>query len=168
MIRPARVEDAAAIVFIYNYYIKNSSATFEEMPLSAQDMAGRIQDVGKGYPWIVWEENRDILGYAYIHRYHERMAYRYTAEDSIYIKAGCEGRGIGKGLLENLINAARQMEIRALLSIITVPNAASVGLHEKFGFKKVGQFHEVGYKFKKWLDVGYWELLLDGLNAEQK
>ncbi|MDR1177821.1 MAG: GNAT family N-acetyltransferase [Spirochaetaceae bacterium] len=165
MIRTVSLEDAGAIVFIYNYYVKNSPATFEEIPLSARDMAARIRTVGENYPWIVWEENGEILGYAYMHRYHERAAYRYTAEDSIYIRAGCEGRGIGRALLENLINAARKMEIRVLLSIITVPNEASVGLHEKFGFKKAGQFHEVGYKFGQWLDVGYWELLLD---AEEK
>ncbi|MDR1430407.1 MAG: GNAT family N-acetyltransferase [Spirochaetaceae bacterium] len=162
MIRAAGPGDAGAIVFIYNHYIKNSPATFEEMPLSVQDMAVRMRELGRGYPWIVWEENGEILGYAYMHRYHERMAYRFTAEDSIYIKAGCEGRGIGKALLESLIAAARKMKLRALLSIITVPNAASVALHEKFGFQKVGQFHEVGYKFKTWLDVGYWELLFTG------
>ncbi|MDR1211623.1 MAG: GNAT family N-acetyltransferase [Spirochaetaceae bacterium] len=165
MIRGVKSEDAGAIVFIYNYYIKNSPATFEEIPLSARDMAARIRAVGENYPWIVWEENGEILGYAYMHRYHERAAYRYTAEDSVYVRAGCEGRGIGRALLEHLIGVARKMEIRVLLSIITVPNAASVGLHEKFGFTKVGQFPEVGYKFDQWLDVGYWELLLD---AEEK
>ncbi|MDR0389472.1 MAG: GNAT family N-acetyltransferase [Spirochaetaceae bacterium] len=167
MIRPVRPGDAGAIVSIYNYYIENSPATFEEVPLSAGDMAGRIQNVAGSYPWMVWEENGDILGYAYIHRYHERVAYRYTAEDSIYLKAGCEGRGIGKGLLESLIAAARKMEIRVLLSIITMPNAASVGLHEKFGFQKAGQFHKVGYKFKQWLDVGYWELLFEDRQKEE-
>jgi phosphinothricin acetyltransferase len=160
MIRPVNIADANTITFIYNYYIKNSPVTFEEVPLGIHDMTARIRDISARFPWFVWEEEGEILGYAYIHQYHERMAYRYTAEDSIYIKEGSEGKGIGRALLEKLIDSGRSMKLHALISVITIPNPASVSLHEKFGFEKIAHFREVGFKFNQWLDVGYWELLL--------
>jgi phosphinothricin acetyltransferase len=158
--RPVCLEDAPAIVEIYNHYIKHTVITFEEEPLSVAAMAGRIGELIGRYPWFVWEEGGELVGYAYAHAWHQRAAYRFAAEDSIYLKPGWERRGIGLRLLERLIGELRQAGFHVLMSGITVPNPASVGLHESLAFKKVGQFNEIGYKLGKRLDVGYWELIL--------
>jgi phosphinothricin acetyltransferase len=160
MLRSASPEDARAICDVYNHYILNTTVTFEEEAVSTGEMEERIRQIGSCYPWLVWEEGGELAGYAYAHQYHTRSAYRYSAEDSIYIKHGFGGKGIGKILLGALLEKLRGMELHALMSVITVPNEPSAILHEKFGFKKMGVFSEVGNKFNKWLDVGYWELLL--------
>jgi phosphinothricin acetyltransferase len=145
---------------LYNYYILNTAATFEEEAVSPGEMEERIRTVSSRYPWLVWEEGGEPAGYAYAHQYQVRSAYRCTAEDSIYIKHGFEGRGIGKALLGALLEKLRNMELHTLMAVITVPNEKSVAIHEKFGFKKMGIFSEIGSKFGQWRDVGYWELLL--------
>ncbi|MDR2177461.1 MAG: GNAT family N-acetyltransferase [Treponema sp.] len=159
--RPVCPEDIPAIVEIYNYYINHTVITFEEEPLNLETMAGRIAEVAGRYPWLVWEEGGEIAGYAYAHAWHQRTAYRFAAEDSIYLKPGWERRGIGRRLLQRVIEDLRQTGFHVLMSVITVPNPASVGLHESMGFKKAGQFNQVGYKLGEWLDVGYWELILN-------
>jgi phosphinothricin acetyltransferase len=160
MIRPATINDAVSICGIYNHYIKTTAITFEEIPVAINEMEGRIKTVLGKYPWIVWEEEGEILGYAYGNRWRDRSAYRYAAEDSIYIKNGFQGRGIGKKLLTALLGELRQTDIHVLVAGITQPNERSVGLHEKFGFKKVAEFVEIGYKMNRWLNVGYWQLIL--------
>jgi phosphinothricin acetyltransferase len=160
MIRPATGRDAASICGIYNHYIKTTAITFEEAPVSFNEMALRIRTVVSKYPWIVWEEAGEILGYAYINAWKDRSAYRYAAEDSIYIKNGAQGRGIGKKLLAALLGEARHTDVHVLVAGITTPNPRSVGLHEKFGFKKIAEFVEIGYKLDRWLNVGYWQLIL--------
>jgi phosphinothricin acetyltransferase len=165
LIRPVTIEDAAAICRIYNPYIVNTVVTFEETPVAVDDMEERIRKITAKYPWFVWEEAGEILGYAYLHAWHERRAYCYAAEDSIYLKEGCSGRGMGKALLTKLLEKADGMKLHVIMSVITVPNERSVGLHEKFGFKKTGQFSEIGCKFGRRLDVGYWELILPDSGA---
>jgi phosphinothricin acetyltransferase len=160
VLRPVNTGDARAIRDLYNYYILNTAVTFEEEAVSPGEMEERIRTVSSRYPWLVWEEDGELTGYAYAREYHERSAYRFTAEDSIYIKSGFEGRGIGKALLAALLEKLRTMDLHALMGIITIPNERSVALHEKFGFKKMGLFSEVGNKFGQWRDVGYWELFL--------
>jgi phosphinothricin acetyltransferase len=160
MIRPVQIADAPAIRDIYNYYIEHTVATFEEEPVTASVMEARIRDITAKYPWVVWEEGGEVAGYAYAHKWHERAAYRFSAEDSIYLKAGCEGRGIGGTLLAPVLEELKHMGIHVVMSVITLPNERSVALHEHFGFKKSARFHEIGYKMNQWLDVGYWELIL--------
>jgi phosphinothricin acetyltransferase len=162
MIRLVKNDDAAAIADIYNYYVVNTAITFEESPVDVNIIADRIISITAQYPWYVWEEKGEIIGYAYAHRWHERAAYRYAAEDSIYLKQGYERRGIGKQLLERVIEDTRRQETHVLMAVITVPNEGSVGLHERLGFKKAGQFNEIGYKLGERRDVGYWELILEG------
>jgi phosphinothricin acetyltransferase len=157
--------DAGEIAGIYNHYIDHTAITFEEEPLTAAAMGERIRAVIPGYPWFVWEEDGLIGGYAYAHAWHQRAAYRYAAEDSIYLRPGQEGRGIGRKLLEGLIGELRRRDLHVLMAVITLPNPASVGLHEGLGFKKAGLFNEIGFKLGKRLDVGYWELILDGPGA---
>jgi phosphinothricin acetyltransferase len=160
MIRSVNIKDAAALCGIYNHYIEHSAVTFEETALSPAAMEERIREICRRYPWLVWEAEGRVLGYAYVHRWHERAAYRFTVEDSVYLLPGEEGRGLGKALLERLLEELRKTELHALMSVITLPNPGSVALHEKFGFKKAAHFGEVGYKMGQWLDVGYWELIL--------
>jgi phosphinothricin acetyltransferase len=160
MIRPVKSGDAVSITHIYNYYIKNSVSTFEEIPFSIHETEERILDIAAKYPWLVWEESGELTGYAYVNTWKERTAYRYSAELSIYVKHDFRGKGIGRKLFGRLLEEVRKTTVHTLVSGITLPNEASVALHEKFGFKKIACFNEIGFKSDKWLDVGYWELIL--------
>jgi phosphinothricin acetyltransferase len=159
MIRAVKLSDSRTIAEIYNYYIEKSPATFEEVPVTVSDMEKRIQELKKDFPYLVYEENGEIVGYAYVHQYHPRSAFRFTLEDSIYLRNGFQGKGIGKALLGELLRKLKNNNIHAIMASITIPNEKSIALHESFGFKKVGIFKEVGKKFNKWHDVGYWEFL---------
>ncbi|MDR1862421.1 MAG: GNAT family N-acetyltransferase [Treponema sp.] len=167
MIRPVKAGDAVSIATIYNYYIKNTVITFEEIPVSINEIGKRIREIGAKYPWLVWEESGAVTGYAYADAWKERSAYRRAAELSIYIKPDFQGKGIGRALFSRVLEEVRKTGIHALVSGITLPNEASVALHEKFGFKNIACFNEIGFKSGKWLDVGYWELILppDGTEA---
>ncbi|MDR1566369.1 MAG: GNAT family N-acetyltransferase [Treponema sp.] len=160
MIRPVKLSDAEEICGIYNYYIENTVITFEETPLPAREMEERIWKILSKYPYFVWEDEGEVTGYTYINTWKERAAYRYAAELSIYLKNGRQGQGTGRLLLTRLLEEVRKTDVHALVSGITLPNDRSVGLHEKSGFKKIAQFNEIGYKHGRWLDVGYWELVL--------
>ncbi len=158
MIRQVQLKDASAICAIYNYYIANTIVTFEEEALKDSEMAKRIKTVSAKFPWIVFEDNGEVIGYAYASSWKDRSAYRYSVESTIYLKNGCEGKGIGTALYETLLADIRKQCIHAVIGGISLPNASSIALHEKLGFKKIGQFNEVGMKFGKWVDVGYWQL----------
>ncbi|MDR2193830.1 MAG: GNAT family N-acetyltransferase [Treponema sp.] len=160
MIRPVLLKDASALRGVYNYYIEHTVISFEEDPLTTRDMEERIRAISAAYPWLVWEERGEVLGYAYVNTFKERRAYRFSVEDTIYLKHGCESRGIGKQLLAALLDEVKKTRIHAVVACITIPNEKSAGLHEKFGFTHIARFHEIGFKLNQWLDVGYWELLL--------
>ena len=160
MIRSVEPRDAREICDIYNFYIINTDISFEEQPVSIDEMEKRIREVTAMYPWLVAEEGGKILGYAYSNKYRERSAYRYTAELTIYMKNGEEGRGYGTELMRRVIEETRGRGIHTLISAIAIPNERSVSIHEKFGFEKVGHLKDVGFKFDHWIDVGYWELVL--------
>lgn len=161
-IRFVRKEDAEQIVEIYNYYVLNTIISFEEKAVSVEDMGKRIEEKTKKYPWIVYEENGIVLGYAYVENWHERSAYRHTVADTIYIQNSERGKGIGQKLFEALIEyVMRDHEIHVVMGVIALPNEKSVQIHERNGFKKVAHFKEVGYKYDKWIDVGYWEKIID-------
>lgn len=160
MIRNASSSDANKICAIYNYYIKNTVVTFEETEVDDYEMENRINEVQDNFFWIVYEENKEIKGYAYINSFRKRSAYDKTVECSIYVENGQSGKGIGSALFEELINKAKKMNFHVLTSCITLPNEKSEILHNKFAFKKVAHFKEVGHKFDKWLDVGYWQLII--------
>jgi phosphinothricin acetyltransferase len=161
-IRPATAGDAAAICAIYNPYIANTTISFEEEPVSAADMAGRIADVAQaGLPWLVAEQDGRLLGYAYATRWRVRPAYRTSVESSVYLGGEAAGRGLGSALYRALLDALRRLDVHMVIGGIAQPNERSVALHEKLGFRKVAHFSEVGRKFGRWIDVGYWELRLD-------
>jgi phosphinothricin acetyltransferase len=161
MIRPVTFADAVAIADIYNYYIVNTIVSFEEIPMTPLEMENRIRSVTSKFPWLVLEENGIIEGYAYLSTWKERIAYRYTAEVSIYLRAGSDGHGMGSMLMQQLLNETEKGNVHVLTACIALPNPRSVSLHEKFGFKKIGHFHEVGFKMNQWVDVGDWELTLN-------
>ena len=161
MIRPVRLEDAEQIAEIYNYYILNTIVTFEEVVIDGQEMLTRIKAVIQHHPWLVYEKNGIILGYAYATLWNKRSAYKRSAECTIYLKHDAIGGGIGSKLYGALFECLVEMNFHVIIGGISLPNPASQAIHEKFGFQKVAHFKEVGKKFGKWIDVGYWELVLD-------
>ncbi len=159
MIRDVTKFDTSQIADIYNYYILNTVITFETEPLSENEIQKRINNITTNYPWIVYEDKNEILGYAYASQWNSRCAYKSTIETTIYLKNNLKGKGIGTTLYQELINRVKKMKIHAIIGGVALPNKASIALHEKLGYTKVAQFKEVGYKFNKWIDVGYWELI---------
>ena len=161
MLRPATTADAAALAAIYNHYVLNTIITFEEEPVTVAGMTGRIKEVAAaGLPWLVWTEKGKVLGYAYAGKWKSRCAYRYSVESTVYLDKDATGRGLGAKLYTALITKLKKGKIHGIIGGVALPNEASVALHEKLGFKKIGHFEEVGWKFGKWIDVGYWELIL--------
>lgn len=160
MLREATAQDAERICAIYNHYVMGTTITFEEEALSAEMMRKRIADVTASYPWLVFEEGGEVMGYAYARKFHERAAYRHTAELAVYLAHGCHGKGAGSALYRELLARLKPLNVHVALGGIALPNEKSVALHEKLGFKKVAHPEEVGWKFGQWIDVGYWELKL--------
>src|ERR1051325_10898801 len=160
MIRSATIEDATHISGIYNHYVLHSAITFEEQAVPADEMRQRIAEVLDGFPWLGWVEDHVVRGFAYASKWKGRCAYRYSAESTVYLAEGLAGKGIGSTLYQALLTELRQRRIHTVIGGIALPNAASVALHEKLGFEKVSHFREVGWKFDKWIDVGYWQLIL--------
>lgn len=160
MIRAAIPDDAAAICSIYNGYVENTTFSFEEKPVAHDEMAQRIADITASFPWLVLTENDVVLGYAYASPWKARCAYRFAAESSVYLAPDAVGKKLGLRLYEQLIAELRALGLHSVIGGISQPNSASVGLHEKMGFTKVAHFRQVGWKFGRWIDVGYWELML--------
>ena len=163
MIRPAAHSDLEEVARIYNHYILNDIATFEEKPVSASEMAGRLDVVqSAGLPWLVAEEHGKVLGYAYAGRWSGRCSYRFSVESTVYVDPAAVGQGLGTALYEVLLGTLRDRSVHVVIGGIALPNAASVALHERLGFQKVAHFREIGFKFNKWIDVGYWQTALGG------
>lgn len=160
MIRNVRAEDGAALAAIYNPYITDLVTSFEIKPVTADEMAERIRRITEHYPWLVYELEGEIVGYAYASRWKEREAYHYCAETTIYLRTGEEGKGIGTLLYQALLDRLPAHGVKVAIGCIALPNDGSVALHEKLGFQKVGHFPAVGYKFDDWIDIGYWRKAL--------
>ena len=158
MIRSAKPSDAQAISSIYNYYVANTVVTFEEEPTSSDDMRARINDVKNAeLPWLVYEQDQMVVGFAYASKWKTRSAYRYSVEVTVYLANEVTARGIGSQLYTELFKQLRAKSVRVVLGGISLPNEASIALHEKFDMKKVAHFEKVGYKFDEWVDVAYWQ-----------
>lgn len=160
MIRFVKPEDASQLCDIYNHYIENSIVTFEIDIVTKQMMTDRIESASDKYPWLVRELDGELSGFAYASPWKSRCAYRFSVETTVYLTPSQIGKGIGTSLYENLERALRKTSCHSLIAAIALPNNACIALHEKLGFEKIGQFKEVGWKFNKWIDVGYWELLI--------
>ncbi|MFC5459378.1 arsinothricin resistance N-acetyltransferase ArsN1 family B [Massilia niabensis] len=162
IIRPVHPADADRICAIYNHYVATTTISFEEEPVAATEMQQRIADVTAAeLPWLVMVDGDTLIGYAYATKWRARAAYRYSVESSIYLDPDYAGRGAGGTLYEALLAELSQHDLHLVIGGIAQPNEASVRLHERLGFRKVAHFSEVGLKFGRWVDVGYWQLALN-------
>jgi len=161
MIRIANVGDAAQLCEIYNHYVLNTNVTFEEQAVTVEEMASRVQETLSSLPWLVVEDDSQVLGFSYASKWKGRCAYRYSAEATVYLRPDATGKGLGTQLYLELLKELKDRSLHTVMGGIALPNDASVALHEKLGFSKVAQFRQVGHKFGNWIDVGYWQLLFD-------
>jgi L-amino acid N-acyltransferase YncA len=161
-IRPSRDADVEAIAAIYAHHVLHGTGTFETEPPTAADMAARRADVlSKGLPYLVAERDGEVLGFAYCNWFKPRPAYRFSAEDSIYLADAARGQGLGARLLAELSHAAQAAGVRKLIAVIgDSANAGSVGVHRTQGFTHVGVLKDCGWKFGQWRDVVLMEKVL--------
>lgn len=153
IVRSAVAEDVPAIHAIFNHYIVNSTCIFHEEPVSLDWQRRWFEEHGGKHPVFVAESGGEVVGWASLSAYSGRCGYRYTVENSVYVKDGHARRGIGATLLQRLIDAAREHGHHVVVALITADQQPSLALHEKFGFEKVGHFKELGHKFGRWHDV---------------
>lgn len=159
-IRNYNSDDASGVVEIYNYHIKNTTVTFETDLLSSSDMDRRLTLISQSYPCIVCEDEGEIIGYAYAHAWKEKAAYRRTVETTLYVREKDKNRGVGTALINKLVASCREMGFHVLIACITAENSESMIFHEKHGFRLASRFHEVGYKFGRWIDIVDYEMIL--------
>jgi L-amino acid N-acyltransferase YncA len=155
IIRPSTEADLPAITAIYAHHVLTGTGTFEVDPPGLDDMRGRRADVlSKGLPWLVAVESEAVVGFAYCNWFKPRPAYRFSAEDSIYMSPQAAGRGIGRTLLAELMAQAQRLGVRKLIAVIgDSANTGSIAVHKAAGFQPVGVLKSCGWKFDKWLDV---------------
>ena len=163
---PAR--DAAACAAVYAPFVTDSAASFEERPPTPEEFGQRIERISKTHPWLVADDAGRVVGFAYGCPHRERAAYRWAADVSVYVAPVHQRRGIGRALYSSLLQLLVRQGFQVACGGITLPNDASVALHESFGFRLVGIYRRIGFKRGAWWDVGWWELELrePGLPAE--
>lgn len=161
-IRPSQPEDVAAIAAIYAHHVLHGTGTFEIDPPTVDDMASRRADVlSKGLPYLVACDGEQVLGFAYCNWFKPRPAYRYSAEDSVYMAPQAQGMGLGRALMAELMAQAEKAGVRKLIAIIgDSTNAGSIGLHRSVGFSHVGTLKSCGWKFNQWRDVVMMDIAL--------
>lgn len=159
-IRKVNINDALNISDIYNYYITNTAITFETEPLTEEQMRMRITEISANFPYFVYEIKSSVVGYCYVNSWKSRCAYHNTLETTFYVHPDFVSKGIGRKLMQELIKALEKTSAHALIAGISLPNEASIKLHENAGFEKVAHFKQVGRKFDNWIDVGNWELII--------
>lgn len=160
MIRSATADDAEAIQAIYAPFVRGTAVSFEDQPPSVPEMRSRIEGTLKGFPWLVMEMEGQVVGYAYAGPHRVRACYRWSVDVAAYVAEGHRGQGIGRALYARLTDDLRDRGYWNAYAGITLPNAASVALHEGVGFVSVGVYRRVGYKLGAWHDVGWWQLAL--------
>lgn len=163
-IRPANPGDATQILEIYRPAVEQSAISFELTLPTLDELKSRISDSSDRYPWIVDDQGGQIRGYAYARPFRPREAYRNSVESTVYVHADHRRENVGRALMEELMARLADAGHHLLIAGITLPNPASVALHERLGFQPVGVFPEVGRKFDRWHDVGFWACKLDGAN----
>ena len=161
MIRKVTLQDSNQLKDIYNYYINHSIATLEETEISDMYFINLIKTITPKFPWYVYEVNKEIIGFASASPWKERSGYKNSVQLSVYLRPNNHHKGIGTKLYTKVIDDVKKQGIKVLMGGISLPNEASVRLHEKFGFVKAAHFNKIGYKFNKWVDVGYWQLILN-------
>ena len=157
MVRNVTPKDTQEICRIYNYYIQNSTATFEDHPVSEDEMASRIRKITAKYPWIVFENQQHLEGFAYATEWKPRTAYKLTVESTVYVDHSATEKGIGKRLYAELLNLLQTYKFRNAIGTIALPNEKSICLHEHLGFRKAGIIKKAGIKFGQEVDVEFWQ-----------
>jgi len=162
LVRPAALQDLPAIQGIYAHHVMHGLASFEEVAPPLAEMQRRYEGITKqGFPYLVGEERGEILGYGYCSLYRTRSAYRHTLEDSIYVKQGQQGKGVGKAVLKELISICTALNYRQMIAVIgDSANAGSIKLHASLGFVRAGLLRSTGFKFGRWVDSVYMQLPL--------
>jgi len=161
MIRPVNDGDERFIANIYNHYILDTVITFEEKTVSPNEIKQRIATVrSDGLPWLVAERGDEVVGYAYASQWRSRSAYRFATEWTVYLDPAVARQGLGQSLTGALLDDLMSKRVHTVIGVIALPNEASIALHEKFGFAKAAHLKEVGFKFERWIDVGYWQRML--------
>ena len=154
VMRPHRPDDIPAVTRIYGHYVRETVITFETAEPDEAEMASRFGAIAsKGHPLLIGEIDGEVIGYAYASTYRPREAYRFTCEDSIYLRQDAVGQGTGGRLLDELLAQSRLAGFKQMVAVITAERANSVRLHEKAGFRHVGRYEAVGFKFDRWLDI---------------
>jgi L-amino acid N-acyltransferase YncA len=164
-IRMATPADADEVAAIYAPYCDGSAVSFEQTAPTADQVAQRITAVVAQRPWLVLEDDRSVVGFAYAAPHNERWAYRWSVNTAIYIRGTHQRRGAGRALYATLFDVLRLLGYYRAVAGITLPNPASVGLHEAMGFERVGVYRDIGYKLGAWRDVGWYEAPLQPLPA---
>ncbi len=160
LIRNARPADAPTITDIYNHHVLHTVVTFDEEPITAASTVAKIKNVQERLPYLVAEVEGSVVGYAYGGEWKQRKSFLYTTETSIYLGNDFVGQGLGTRLYTELLRQLKDLGFHIAIGGVSLPNPASVRLHEKLGFTPIGTFKEVGWKFQKWIDVGYWQKTL--------
>ncbi|MBI0533586.1 arsinothricin resistance N-acetyltransferase ArsN1 family B [Sphingomonas sp. TX0522] len=160
MVRSANVADATAIQAIYAPVVESTAISFEEVPPSVAEMEHRIAATLKDYPYLVAERQGEVTGYAYASQHRTRAAYRWSVDVTVYIADQAHRTGVGRALYSKLIAELADRGFHAAFAGIALPNDGSVALHESMGFAPLGIYREVGRKFDRWHDVGWWQRIL--------
>lgn len=166
MIRPARPDDATAIAEIYAPYVAETAISLEMTAPTAEQIGQRMANLTPVYPWLVYDGESGLKGYAYAGPHSDRGGYRWSANATVYVARACHRQGIGRALYERLLSILSRQGFHAVFGGITLPNAASVGLHESCGFSPVGVYRQAGFKLGAWWDVGWWGCLLNEASLE--
>jgi phosphinothricin acetyltransferase len=159
-LRVAEAADAEAIAAIYAPHVTHGVASFEERAPTADEMRARIAKVAGQFPWLVAEEDGVVLGYAYADRFRDRSAYRWAVETTVYVADEAQRRGVGRLLYKALLDILRRQGFTQAIAAISLPNDASITLHEIAGFRRAGVYRQVGWKLGRWVDVGLWQAQL--------
>ena len=167
-IRPARPDDVPEIQSIYAHHVLHGAGTFEEVPPSVEEVRARFDAVtARGWAWLVATDETGVLGYAYFTQIRERSAYRYTAEDSIYVREDVRGQGVGKALVARVLEEAERAGFRQMIAVIgDSENVGSIGMHASLGFQRVGIMRASGAKFGRWIDTVYMQRALGRGDAD--
>jgi L-amino acid N-acyltransferase YncA len=159
-VRPATESDLEAVAAIYAREVREGVATFDEEPPTRESWLAKLRSIDPGDHFLVAEADGRVLGYAYSTAYRTRTAYRHTRETTVYVAPDALGRGVGRNLYDDLLARLRADGMRTALAAIALPNPGSVALHESAGYRPIGVMREVGFKLGRWIDVGWWQLLL--------
>ncbi len=152
------IADAAACAAIYSPYVASSVISLEAVPPSAEEFGGRMARFSERYPYLVGEDDGQVVAFAYGSLHRERAAYRWACEASVYVDEARRRRGTGRALYTTLFDLLRRQGLQVVCAGITLPNDASVAMHESFGFQLIGVYRRIGWKAGAWHDVGWWQL----------